>query len=256
MIAVILKLVFTPVLIAVATLAARRYGPALGGWLAGLPLVSGPVSIFLALDEGRDFAAAAALAGLLGLVAVAGFCAAYVLTARRAGWLPAALAGIGAYLLCATFLAHLSVGPAISFFLALVAIFAPRAVAGHPSLEAPSRASAWWDIPLRMASAAAMVLAITGCALSLGARWSGLLSPFPVFTSIMAVFSHREFGQSGARRLLSGVITGCAASAVFFLFVGVMVSHHSLLYTYSASTGASLAASWLCLLLFISGKRR
>jgi hypothetical protein len=252
---IILKLVLTPVLIAVATLAARRYGPALGGWLAGLPLVSGPLLIFLALDEGPDFAAAAALAGLLGLVAVAGFCTAYVLAARRAGWLPAALAGIGAYLLCATFLAHLSVGPAVSFFLAIAAIFSSRAVAGRPSLEAPSCAPAWWDIPLRMASAAAMVFAISECALSLGARWSGLLSPFPVFTSIMAVFSHREFGQAGARRLLSGVITGCAASAAFFLFVGMMAGRHSLFYTYSVSTGASLAVSWLCLLFFIPGNR-
>ena len=45
--AIFLKLLLTPVLIAIATLASRRYGPAFGGWLAGLPLVSGPVSIFL-----------------------------------------------------------------------------------------------------------------------------------------------------------------------------------------------------------------
>ena len=100
--AIFLKLLLTPVLIAIATLASRRYGPALGGWLAGLPLVSAPVSIFLALDEGPDFAATAARAGLLGLVAVAGFCVAYVLVARKGGWLPAALAGIGAYLLAAS----------------------------------------------------------------------------------------------------------------------------------------------------------
>ncbi|HUJ67974.1 MAG TPA: hypothetical protein VLW86_00540 [Syntrophorhabdales bacterium] len=256
MIAIILKLVLTPILIAVATLAARRYGPALGGWLAGLPLVSGPVSIFLALDEGPDFAAAAALAGLLGLVAVAGFCVTYVLIARKGNWLPAALAGIGAYLLCAIGLARLSVGPAVAFFLALAAIFASRTVAGHPSIDTPSRVPAWWDIPLRMASAAAMVLAITECALSLGARWSGLLAPFPVFASIMAVFTHRDIGQAGARRLLSGVMTGSAASASFFLCVGMMVRHHSLLYTYSVSAGTALAVSWTCLLLFVSGDRR
>ncbi len=81
--AIFLKLLLTPVLIAIATLAARRYGLALGGWLAGLPLVSAPVSIFLALEEGPEFAGSAARAGLLGLVAVAGFCLAYVLVARK-----------------------------------------------------------------------------------------------------------------------------------------------------------------------------
>ncbi len=253
--AIFLKLVLTPVLIAIATLAARRYGPALGGWLAGLPLVSGPVSIFLALDQGPDFAGTAALAGLLGLVAVAGFCLAYILVARRTGWLPAALAGIVAYLLCVSGLAHLSVGPAVSFFLAFVAIFAARTIAGRPSLEAAARVPPWWDIPLRMASAAFMVLAITQCALFLGARWSGLLSSFPVFASIMAVFSHREAGQAGARRLLSGVITGSAASASFFLVVGLMVRQHTLLYTYSAAAGAALLVSWICLLVFVPRDR-
>jgi hypothetical protein len=189
-----LKLVLTPVLIAIATLAARRYGLARGGWLAGMPLVSGPVSIFLALEEGPDFAATAALSGILGLVAVAAFCVAYVLVARRAEWLPAALAGIVAYLLFASGLAHLRPGPAVSFFLALAAILAARAIAGRLGPQAAARVPPWWDIPVRMASAAAMVLAITECALFLGARWSGLLSPFPVFASIMAVFSHREVG--------------------------------------------------------------
>jgi len=252
--AIFLKLLLTPVLIAIATLASRRYGPAFGGWLAGLPLVSAPVSIFLALDEGPDFAATAARAGLLGLVAVAGFCAAYVLVARKGGWLAAALAGIGAYLLAASFLAHISVGPAVSFCLVLAAIFAARTIAGRPSLGAAARVPAWWDIPLRMASAACMVLAITECALFLGARWSGLLSPFPVFASIMAVFSHREVGQAGARRLLSGVITGSAASASFFLLVGWMVRQHTLLFTYSAAAGAALLVSWICLLFFIPGE--
>jgi len=253
--AIFLKLLLTPVLIAIATLAARRYGLALGGWLAGLPLVSAPVSIFLALDEGPDFAATAALASLLGLVAVAGFCVAYVLVARKGSWLSAALAGIVAYLLCVSGLARLSAGPAVSFLLAIAAIFAARTVAGRPSLDATARVVSWWDIPLRMASAAFMVLAITQCALFLGARWSGLLSPFPVFASIMAVFSHREVGQAGARRLLSGVITGSAASASFFLFVGCMVRQHTLLYTYSAAAGAALLVSWICLLLFIPGDR-
>ncbi|HET7343490.1 MAG TPA: hypothetical protein VFL90_18640, partial [Methylomirabilota bacterium] len=55
----LLKLAATPLLIAGASLAGRRWGPAVGGWLVGLPLTSGPVAVFLALEHGAAFAAAA-----------------------------------------------------------------------------------------------------------------------------------------------------------------------------------------------------
>ncbi len=62
----ILKLVLTPVLIGAASLAGRRWGPAVSGWLVGLPLTSGPITFFLALSHGATFAAAAAVGTLTG----------------------------------------------------------------------------------------------------------------------------------------------------------------------------------------------
>ena len=81
----ILKATLTPLLIAVATLAARRWGPAVGGWVAGLPLTSGPVSVFLAVEQAPAFAAHAACGTLLGLIAVAVFCVAYARSAKGVG---------------------------------------------------------------------------------------------------------------------------------------------------------------------------
>ena len=51
---------------AAATWAARRWGPAVGGWIVGLPLTSGPIAFFLALEHGPAFAARAALSTILG----------------------------------------------------------------------------------------------------------------------------------------------------------------------------------------------
>jgi hypothetical protein len=50
------KLVVTPVMVLAASLAARRWGDAVGGWLVGLPLISGPISVFLAIEQGPAFA--------------------------------------------------------------------------------------------------------------------------------------------------------------------------------------------------------
>jgi hypothetical protein len=69
-----LKLVLTPLLVGLASLAGRRWGPEIGGWLLGAPFTSVPVAFFLALSPGQRFAATAAL-GIMagGLFAFAAF---------------------------------------------------------------------------------------------------------------------------------------------------------------------------------------
>src|SRR5256714_1838962 len=86
-----LKLVLTPALIAVATLVGRRFGPSISGWLVGLPFTSGPVSLFLALEQGTGFAAAAAAGSIGGVAAPAGFAGAYAVMGGMVA-LPAPLA--------------------------------------------------------------------------------------------------------------------------------------------------------------------
>src|SRR5688572_1778556 len=48
----ILKLVLVPALVAGLTLAARRWGPFVGGLLLGLPVVAGPTLYFYAVEQG------------------------------------------------------------------------------------------------------------------------------------------------------------------------------------------------------------
>jgi hypothetical protein len=78
-----LKLILTPALIGSSTLAGRRWGPALGGWLVGLPFTSGPVALFLVLDYGAAFGAQAAGGMLTGTISQVAFTLAYRRLARR-----------------------------------------------------------------------------------------------------------------------------------------------------------------------------
>src|SRR5205085_6910931 len=87
------KLLLTPLLIGLVSLASRRWGPAVGGWLVGLPLTSAPVTLFLALEQGSTFAAGAAQGTLLGQISVSSFCLAYSWLALRLGWLYSLLIG-------------------------------------------------------------------------------------------------------------------------------------------------------------------
>ena len=88
----LLKLTITPTVIALATLAARRFGPAVGGWLIGLPFTCGPVALFLALEHGPSFTSRVATGFVAGVTAQAAFVLGYVAVACRGGRWPTALA--------------------------------------------------------------------------------------------------------------------------------------------------------------------
>ena len=51
-----MKLVGAPLFLVAATLAARRWGGTVGGLIVALPMISGPISVFLALEDGAAFA--------------------------------------------------------------------------------------------------------------------------------------------------------------------------------------------------------
>src|SRR5438094_3570621 len=151
-----LKIVLTPTLIAIATLTGRRWGPSIGGWLVGLPFTSGPVSLFLALEQGTSFAAAAAAGSIAGAAASALFAVAYAAMARRSRW-PASLAVASAAFFAAVIaLRELPLGSELPVpFLALyVATLAALAIALRVLAEPGDLAAAvsppGWDLPARM----------------------------------------------------------------------------------------------------------
>ena len=239
----VLKLLVTPLLIAAATLVARRWGPGVGGWLAGFPLTSAPVSVFLALEQGTDFAAGAAVGTLLGLTALGVFCLAYGWATRRVGWAGSAAAGLSVFGGC---LAVLSAAPAslpvafalVCVTLALVAALLPATTAGATGVKPPA-----WDLPLRMAVATAVVLLLTTAAHNLGPTISGLLSPVPVFLLVLAVFAQRSQGPDASIRVLRGGVIGSFAFAVFFLVVGGLLGRVGIGATYALASLGALAVN-------------
>src|SRR5262245_20275961 len=95
----LLKIAVTPLLVACVALAARRWGPTIGGILMGLPWFSGPVLFILILDQGIDFGVGACLGILIAVTSVSAFMLAYGLVAAVAGW-PLSLAAASAAFLC------------------------------------------------------------------------------------------------------------------------------------------------------------
>ena len=217
----LLKLVATPLLIGAATLAGRRWGPALSGWLVGLPLTSAPVVFFLALDHGVRFASSAAIGVILGTISQAAFAVAYVWLARRTGWVESAAGATIAFAL-ATVLFQLIQPPAVVAAVAAVAALLVGIWVMPPTVQRPTAAVRLpgYDLPLRMAVATGLVIGLTAVAPAIGARLSGLLSPFPVYAGILAVFAHRLDGSGAAVAVWRGLLFGLFAFVAFFSVLG------------------------------------
>jgi hypothetical protein len=245
MIILTLKLVLTPLLIAVASLVRHRWSGSLGGLIAGLPLTSAPISAFLALEQGPAFAARSATGTLLGVVAMSGFCAVYVLSAKRLSWpLSTALASAA----CAAIRVAVSLVPqnlAIAAVLAFPTLPARVFIIGQPASDLPVLPPPWWDTPARMVVAAGAVILITAAAEIIGSTWSGLLATLPVFACVMGVFSHRHGGHRAAHGALRGIAVGALGSAAFFLVVGTLVEHVDLVVSYVVAVVFALGVAGL-----------
>ncbi len=82
----LLKIAVPPILVALMSLAARRWGPTVGGLLMGLPWMTGPVLFFLGLDKGGEFAVAASSGIQLGVICICAFMLAYSAVSLVAPW--------------------------------------------------------------------------------------------------------------------------------------------------------------------------
>jgi hypothetical protein len=237
-----LKLTVTPLLILAASLASRRWGESIGGWFVGLPLTSGPVCFFLALDQGPEFAAAAGLGCLAGAAAEAGFCIGYGQVAPGAGW-PAALAIAsiayigGAALLAATAPPLWPLAILVCAALSLALRLLPRRGSGG---REPSRLPPW-DIPARMIVATALVLGLTALAPYAGPRLSGLLATYPVFAAVLAVFSQHGRGAAAAIQVLRGLLTGLFAFTGFFAALALGLPQLGIAAGFAIATLVALA---------------
>lgn len=245
---ILLKLGLTPGLIGLATLVSRRWGPAVGGLLIALPLTSGPVLFLLALEQGTAFASDATEGSLTGTAAVATFCLAYARVGRDRRWWPGFLAGCAGYATVALALQPLMVGHDLA--LIVVAVAAPTA-----SLALlPARISlplalppAWWDLPARMLVGAGLVVGITSFSMVIGPQLSGLLATFPIFITVLAVFTHRREGPARAALLLHGALAGMFGAIVFFVVIRLFLVAWGVPLGFGAASAAALAIQGLAL---------
>lgn len=235
------KLVLVPLLIGGVSVAGTRFGPRVAGVLTGLPVVAGPVVLFIALEQGAGFAARAARATLASEASLAAFCVLYATACLAAPWLPSLLLGWTGFVVGTLVLDRFDPSLGAALGLALAAPLVVLAATPRPAHAAALPAVARAELALRMAAGVALVLALTAVAPALGPRRSGLLTVFPVATTVLAVFSHRSQGGPFAVHLLRGLAVGLYSLTAFFVTLAFALEPLGIAPAFALAVAAALA---------------
>jgi len=251
----IFKLALVPALIGAITLAGRRWGPAVAGWLSGFPIVTGPILLFVALEQGAAFAAVTAAGALTGGLAWMAFALSYGWAALCFPWTVALLAGLCGYLAAGLILV-LSAPPLalIAPTLIVAVLLAPYAfprpaqpigVARHSGIE----------LAARMIAGGALTVAVTALSPALGPRFSGLFAVFPVMGIVLAAFSHRASGNIFTIHLLRSMVFGFYGFVAFCLTLKLTLQPLGIVAGFLLALALSLSVHF-CVLWLMRRARR
>lgn len=238
---VLAKLLLAPACVVAVSLAGRRWGIAVAGILGGLPVVAGPILVVLTLVHGRSFGAEAAAGTLLGLAALTLFVVVYGRAAERTGPLLSLLAGWAAFLFGVAFLRLFDLPSGISLVIVAACFAAGLALLPAPTVAPASGAPPpRWDLPVRGFAALALVVAISAASGALGPNLSGLLAPFPIITSVLAVSTYVHDGRGQLRVLLRNFLIGFYGFAAFCFVLALSLNSLSAPLAFSAAIAAAL----------------
>jgi hypothetical protein len=242
----------TAVLVGLLLVAALRWGRGAAGLLAGLPTVTGPALLWLALDLGPAFAAQAAPGAVAAAIPCALFAVGYGFASRRhgparallvallAGALPLpALAGVhwplAAWLAFATVVAVACQG-------ALGVLAHADAASGTAAGSGPGPAprQGWLTTAAVSGLVSALAAALAG---AVGPFWAGVLTSPPLLAAAVAVVLHaRPRGAAEALRFLHGYTAGLLGRGLFVAAFGALVVVTGTLPAFGAALAIALVA--------------
>lgn len=239
-----LKLTLVPLFLLIVSMSGKWWGPSIAGWLAGLPVVAGPILYLLVLAHGPIFGARAATLSLSAILASEAFNFAYAWTCRSRTWPVALVAGLSTWLICACALSFLPTSPMWAATAAFAAVcfgqsFLPRStavVAGAPLTRV--------DLTGRMVAGVALTILVTSLSGRVGAAWSGLLAVFPLLGIVLSVSSHRALGPDFVISLLRGMVLGRFSFAAFCLFLSFALPHQPPTVAFVEAAVLAMLVQW------------
>lgn len=224
----LLKVTLIPVVIALITLVARKWGNKMGGLIGSMPWTAGPILLFFILEQGKSFGILSVQGIMTGILALIAFCYCYSFVSQKVNWLPTLLLSYGVYAATALLIKHLDLNLWASYLLVISSVLLALRFFPVPTVLSTQARRLPYDIPIRMVVATLFVLLITGLASVLGPNWSGILTPFPITTSILAIFSHMLQGSNATINTLRGLVIGLLGFTTFLFLQAFLLREFSI----------------------------
>lgn len=237
-----LKLCLVPTFLLLVSLAGRRWGPRTAGWLAGMPVVTGPILFILSLERGADFTAEAATTSLSAVFATLVYGAAYSRASLRLPWFGAFPVALAAWLSAVGLLSALPHSLAMSIGVAVASLACAGAAFPEVAAQPGTHLAGPLELALRMCAGAVLTVAVTRAADVAGPSWIGLFAVFPVMGVVLSVFSHRTDGARFTVRLLRSMMYGMYAFAAFCLAVATTLQALGVAVAFPLAIAAALCA--------------
>ena len=238
----LLRLALVPAAVWLASLAARRWGHSVSGYLGGMPLIGGPITLFLAFDLGTEFAAKSALFTLAAIAGQAAHMMVFAHAGKRGlGWPLALAGGWTAFAAAALAVSMLPLAPWLALLLAggsLAAAWrwlpAVRGAMAPPAIPAV-------ELRLRLVAAVALAGLILWSAPVFGPAVSGVLLSWPVTGSVMPPFTLALYGADALARLCRGFIVGLSGFTLFFFALASLLPSRGVALSFAVAIAAALA---------------
>jgi hypothetical protein len=242
-----LKLVLVPFFLGLISLAGKRFGPSTAGWLAGMPVIVGPILFLLALQNGAAFAADAAVHTLASVLTVIAFGVGYAWAAMRWTWPRSLAVALAAWLVAAGIVSAATFTVLSAACLALGTLIAarwlyPNTPAVHKRASLPRH-----ELAIRMGLGALLTLVVTTFAASVGTALSGVAALAPVLTPVIAVFMHRGDGAMHAISMLRSLAGGLYSLAAFCFVIAWQLASLGITRTFLLAIGVAIgvqSVSW------------
>lgn len=220
------KLLLSPALIGLASLAGKRWGPHIAGMMGGLPLVGGPVVLALWLLHGPAYATEVCLAAPVGVWASMVYLLSLGFISARLPWYLAIPLAWLCYFSSALLIDASGLSQSLAMGIAILPMlwFAAMRILPKPAAIPASMALPRIELLARMIAAALLVWTLATVSSFLGTHLTGVLAAAPVAATVIPAFTMANSGRDALLITLRGFLGGMMGFAVFFLILGNTLS--------------------------------
>jgi hypothetical protein len=242
------KAILTALVVAAVLMTVRIFGRRAAGVLAGLPIITAPAFVWIAMDQGAEFASRTALGGVAASGLLAVFSVAYERVGRRVGPMASLIVSLGMVGILAA-LVPVANQPTWFVLGGAVAMCAlALSILPNPSVTSQMVKRHRFDLVATAIIAGIASALVTVYAEFLGAFWCGIAASLPIISASVVVHQHTTASQRDVQRFLRGYVLGLIGKAFFAAAFSVAILYSAV----SVALVVALILSAVTLLIFLN----